>query len=45
MLTLVVMGFFYGVFGVLRLGVTLDLFLIIGTVSLLAKYIFMVRSH
>jgi hypothetical protein len=36
-LTFIVFGLFYGFFGVLKLGVYLDLFLILGTLTLLAK--------
>jgi hypothetical protein len=38
-LTFIVFGLFYGFFGVLKLGVYLDLFLILGTLTLLTKYI------
>lgn len=38
-LTLIVFGLFYGVFGVLKLGVYLDLFLVFGTIALLVKYL------
>lgn len=37
-LTLIVFGLFYGIFGVLKLVVYLDLFLIFGTIALLIKY-------
>lgn len=37
-LTLVVFGLFYGIFGVLKLGVYLDFFLVFGTIALLIKY-------
>jgi len=37
-LTLIVFGLFYGVFGVLKLAVYLDIFLIFGTIALLVKY-------
>jgi len=43
-LTLIVIGLFYGVFGVFRLGVHLDLFLIIGTMALLVQYILTIRT-
>ncbi len=42
-LTFIVFGLFYGVFGVFKLGVYLDIFLIFGSLSLLAKYIFSLR--
>lgn len=42
-ISLVVYGLFYGLFGVFRLGVTLDTGLIIGAVSLLVKYIMSLR--
>ena len=38
-LTFIVFGLFYGIFGVLKLGVYLDIFLVFGSVSLLVKYI------
>lgn len=38
-ITLIVMGLFYGIFGVLKLGVYLDLVLLTGTVLLLIRYI------
>ncbi|MCU0653355.1 MAG: hypothetical protein MUD10_03795, partial [Candidatus Pacebacteria bacterium] len=38
MLTLIIFGLFYGVFGVLRLAVYLDIFLILGALVLLIKY-------
>jgi len=37
-MTLVVFGLFYGIFGVFRLGVRLDFFLILGSLALLVKY-------
>lgn len=37
-LTFVIFGLFYGIFGALKLGVYLDIFLIFGSVSLLVKY-------
>ncbi len=36
---LTIAGLFYGVFGVFKLGVYLDLFLVFGSLSLFAKYI------
>ena len=42
-ISLVVYGLFYGLFGVFRLGVTLDTGLIIGAFSLLVKYIMSIR--
>ena len=44
MLTLVVAGLFYGIFGAFRLGVTLDLFLLFGTGSLLFQYVLMLKK-
>ena len=44
MLTLIVAGLFYGIFGAFRLGVTLDLFLLFGTVSLLFQYVLMLKK-
>ena len=38
-LTLIIFGLFYGIFGVLKLAVYLDIGLIVGTLTLLAKYI------
>lgn len=38
-LTFIVFGLFYGIFGVLKLGVSLDIFLILGSLSLLVKYL------
>lgn len=43
-LTLIVLGLFYGIFGVLKLSVYLDLFLLFGTISLLIKYILSFRT-
>jgi len=39
MLIFIIFGLFYAVFGVLKLGVYLDLFLLFGTVALLIRYI------
>jgi hypothetical protein len=36
----ILFGLFYGVFGVLKLAVYIDLFLVFGTLALLVKYIF-----
>ncbi len=38
-MTLIVLGLFYGIFGVLKLGVYLDLVLVAGTVSLLIRFL------
>lgn len=43
-ITLIVYGLFYGLFGVFRLGVTLDIGLIIGALSLLVKYLMSLRQ-
>jgi hypothetical protein len=43
-LTLIVLGLFYGIFGVLKLAVYLDLFLLFGTITLLIKYILSFRT-
>lgn len=43
-ITLVVAGLFYGIFGAFRLGVTLDLFLLFGTASLLVQYFVNLRK-
>jgi len=37
-LTFIVFGLFYGIFGVLKLTVSLDIFLVFGTTALLVKY-------
>ena len=42
-ISLIVYGLFYGLFGVFRLGVTLDIGLIIGTVTLIVKFIVSIR--
>lgn len=39
-LTLILFGLFYGIFGVFKLAVYLDLFLVFGSFTLLVKYIF-----
>jgi hypothetical protein len=38
-LTLIVFGLFYGIFGVLKLAVYLDIFLVLGTTALLTKFL------
>lgn len=43
-ISLIVYGLFYGLFGVFRLGVTLDIGLIIGALSLLVKYLMSLRQ-
>lgn len=43
-LIFLIFGMFYGFFGVLKLAVYLDVFLIFGTFSLLTKYMLMVRQ-
>lgn len=43
-LTLIILGLFYGLFGVLKLAVYLDLILLAGAITLLAKYIMSLRS-
>lgn len=37
-LAFIVFGLFYGIFGVLKLGVYLDIFLVFGTIALFVKY-------
>jgi hypothetical protein len=37
-LSFIVFGLFYGLFGVFKLGVVIDVFLIFGSLSLLVKY-------
>lgn len=43
-LTFVIFGLFYGIFGVLKLGVYLDMFLVFGSISLLVKYIITLKG-
>lgn len=43
-ITFIVFGFFYGIFGVLKLGVHLDIGLILGTGGLLVKYLIMIKN-
>jgi len=43
-LTFIVFGLFYGIFGVLKLAVYLDIFLVFGTVTLLVKYVLSLRT-
>ncbi|MFO7669843.1 MAG: hypothetical protein R6W31_09315 [Bacteroidales bacterium] len=43
-LTFVIFGLFYGVFGVLKLGVYLDIFLVFGSISLLIQYILALKG-
>lgn len=43
-LTLIVMGLFYGLFGVFRLAVYLDSFLLFGTIALLVQYILSIKT-
>jgi len=43
-ISLIAFGLFYGVFGVLKLAVHLDLFLLFGTLTLLIKYILSIRN-
>ena len=38
-ITFIIIGLFYGLFGVLKLAVYLDIFLLFGTLALLTKYI------
>ena len=42
--TFIVFGLFYGLFGVIKLAVYLDIFLIFGSVTLLARYILFLRA-
>jgi len=42
-ISLIVYGLFYGLFGIFRLGVTLDIGLIIGTFTLIVKYVVSLR--
>jgi hypothetical protein len=43
-LTFVAFGLFYGLFGVLKLAVYLDIFLVFGTITLLVKYVLSLRA-
>ena len=43
-LSFIVLGLFYGVFGVFRLGVTLDVGLLIGTIALLVQYLLPMKT-
>ncbi len=43
-LALIIFGLFYGIFGVLKLGVYLDIFLVFGTLALLTKYALSLKS-
>jgi hypothetical protein len=43
-LTFIVFGLFYGIFGVLKLAVYLDLFLVFGTIALIVKYSIALRA-
>ena len=43
-LTLILFGLFYSVFGILKLAVYLDFFLLFGTLTLLIKYILSIKS-
>ena len=40
----IVIGLFYGIFGVFKLGVYLDLGLLFGTITLLIKYLVMIKN-
>jgi hypothetical protein len=44
-IVLILAGLFYGLVGVIKLNVKLDLFLLFGTLYLLVDYIFLLRSH
>jgi hypothetical protein len=43
-LTFVIFGLFYGVFGAMKLGVYLDVFLVFGSVTLLIKYFMTIKG-
>ena len=45
LIVFIVFGYFYGLFGVFKLGVLLDLFLVFGTSALLLKYILSIKSY
>jgi len=44
MLTLITLGLFYGLFGVIKLAVHLDIFLLFGAITLLTKYILSLKT-
>jgi hypothetical protein len=44
-IVLIIAGLFYGLVGVIKLNVKLDLFLLIGVIYLLVDYVFLLRSH
>jgi hypothetical protein len=44
-IALIVAGLFYGLVGVIKLNVKLDLFLLFGVIYLLVDYVFLLRSH
>jgi uncharacterized membrane protein HdeD (DUF308 family) len=43
-LTFIIFGLFYGLFGVLKLAVYLDIFLVFGTITLLVKYVLSLKG-
>ncbi len=43
-LTFIIFGLFYGIFGVLKLAVYLDIFLVFGTIALIVRYITALRA-
>jgi len=43
-LTFIIFGLFYGLFGVLKLAVYLDIFLVFGTITLLVKYVLSLKA-
>jgi hypothetical protein len=43
-ITFIILGLFYGLFGVLKLAVFLDLYLLVGTLALASKLILELRK-
>jgi hypothetical protein len=44
-IVLIIAGLFYGFVGLIKLNVKLDLFLLFGTIYLIADYVFFLRTH
>lgn len=44
-ITLIILGLFYGLFGVLKLAVYLDIILLLGTMIFMARYFIMIRNQ
>jgi len=43
-ITFIIFGLFYGLFGVFKLGVHLDIGLLLGTLTLIVKYVLTIKS-